>query len=96
MAAYFIAQIDVHDLDEYQRYLDGYDEVFNRYKGKVLAVDDDVSVLEGEWPHRRTVVICFPSRRDLLSWYESPEYQTLAEHRRHASEANIALVQGRE
>ncbi len=34
--------------------------------------------------------------KDLLAWYESPEYQSIAHHRRAASEANIVLVQGRE
>ncbi|MCP4205436.1 MAG: DUF1330 domain-containing protein [Shimia sp.] len=96
MSAYFIAQIGIRDPEEYQSYLNGYDEVFARYKGKVIAVDDKVTVLEGEWSYGRTVIIRFPSRGDLLAWYESPEYQTIAQHRRNASVANIVAVKGRE
>ncbi len=96
MAAYFIAQITIRDDEEYQKYLDGFDEVFSRFNGKVVAVDDDVRILEGEWPHGRTVVIRFPGEKELLAWYDSAEYQRIARHRRNASEANIVLVKGRE
>jgi uncharacterized protein (DUF1330 family) len=96
MTAYFIAQINIEDSEQYQRYLAGYDEVFGRYKGEVLAVDDDVSVLEGEWPYGRTVIIHFPTRSDLLEWYASPEYTAIAQYRRNASTGNIVVARGRE
>jgi len=95
MSCCFIAQIDIHDEAEYARYLAGYDEVFGRHEGEVIAVDDDVAVLEGDWPFSRTVVIRFPDRAALDRWYRSAEYQRLAAHRRAASTANIVAVQGR-
>jgi uncharacterized protein (DUF1330 family) len=95
VSSYFIAQIDIHDSTEYDRYLAGYDEVFARYRGEVLAVDDEVTLLEGEWPFGRTVVIRFPDEEELLRWYRSAEYQELARHRRQASRANIVMVRGR-
>jgi uncharacterized protein (DUF1330 family) len=94
MSCYFIAQINIHDSEKYQEYLDGYDEVFARYKGEVVAVDDDITVLEGKWPFRRTVVIRFPDEAEVRRWYDSDEYQVLAKHRRRASHANIVLVHG--
>ncbi len=95
MSCYFIAQIDIHDEAEYAAYLAGYDEVFDRYQGEVLAVDDDVVVLEGEWPFSRTVLIRFPDGAALDDWYHSHEYQALARHRRNAATANIVAVEGR-
>ena len=95
MSSYFLAQINIHDSDEYSRYLEGFDRVFEKYNGTVLAVDNEVQVLEGEWPYGRTVLIQFPSKKELLDWYNSPEYQELARHRQNASSANIALIQGR-
>ena len=49
MSCYFVAQIEIHDPDEYDRYLAGYDNVFARYRGEGLAVDDGVERLEGHW-----------------------------------------------
>jgi uncharacterized protein (DUF1330 family) len=96
MPSYFIAQITINDPVGYQRYLDGFDEVFSRYGGRALAVDDAAEVLEGEWPFARTVVIEFGSAEQLLSWYRSEEYQRIAAHRRSAAHANIVLVHGRD
>ena len=95
MTAYFVAQINIFDHENYNRYLDGYNEVFDRYKGQVIAVDDAPVELEGQWEYKRTVIIKFPTEDDLLNWYQSPEYQELARYRRKASDANIIMVHGR-
>lgn len=96
MSSYFIALIDIHDPKRYKQYLDGYDEVFKKYKGKVLAVEDNPRILEGNWPAGRTVVIKFPNDQELRKWYDSQEYQTLARFRKEASIASIAIITGRD
>ncbi len=96
MSCYFIAQLSIHDEDEYRKYLAGFDEVFNRFKGTVVAVDDDPVVLEGDWPHTRTVLVRFPNKEEARRWYDSPAYGELVKHRHRASEGNIVLVEGRD
>ena len=96
MSNYFIAYIKIHHPEEYERYLEGFDEVFEKYKGEVIVVDDRPTVLEGEWPYTRAIVIRFPSEEELLRWYESPEYRSIAKHRSEASEADIIVAKGRE
>ena len=96
MSTYFIAYIKINHPEEYERYLEGFDEVFEKYKGKVIIVDDSPMVLEGDWPYTRAVVIRFPSEKELNRWYESPEYQSLVKHRWQSSEADIIVVKGRE
>lgn len=96
MSSFFIALIDIHDQSGYQRYLDGFDEVFEKYRGRVVAVEDQPRVLEGRWPSKRTVLIEFPSESELRRWYDSPEYQRLARHRHEAATASIAIVTGRD
>jgi uncharacterized protein (DUF1330 family) len=95
MSCYFIATITIHDSDRYQKYLDGFDEIFEKYRGIVVAVDEDPTILEGDWPCSRTVLIRFPSEDEAKRWYESPEYQELATHRHRASDANIVLIERR-
>jgi len=91
---YLIAQIEITDRDTYAKYEAGFMEIFQRYKGKILSVDENIEVLEGDWPFTRTVLFRFPSKEDALSWYESKEYQLLVEHRLSASESNIVIVNG--
>lgn len=95
MSSYFIAQIKIMDKNKYEKYLEGYNAVFNKYKGEIIIVEDSPTILEGEWSYTRIVVIRFPNERDLRSWYESDEYQRLAKYRWDASDADILIVNGR-
>ena len=94
MSSYFIAQININDPAEYAKYLDGYDDIFKRFNGRVIATDENPTILEGRWPYERTVLVRFPTKDDLLRWYDSPDYQKLADYRRKASDANIIAIDG--
>jgi uncharacterized protein (DUF1330 family) len=96
MSCYFVAQISIRDEDEYRKYLDGFDEMFDQFNGTVVAVDSDPVILEGDWPYSRTVLIRFPDKDEARRWYDSPAYRELVKHRHRAAEANIVLVEGRE
>lgn len=96
MSCYFLAQINIHDAREYQKYLDGYDSVFENFNGDVVAVDESPNILEGEWPYERTVLIRFPDEGEARRWYDSPEYRELVEYRHRGSSANVVLVEGRD
>jgi uncharacterized protein (DUF1330 family) len=96
VSCYFVAQISIHDPMAYELYLDAFDEVFEGFKGEVLAVDDAPLRLEGEWPGTRTVLMRFPSQAEALRWYNSEGYQALVKLRQASAHANIALVEGQE
>ena len=95
MSSYFMALIDIHDPKRYDQYLAGFDDVFSKYKGQVVAVEDAPRVLEGNWPAKRTVLIKFPNDKELRRWYNSKEYQQLANHRKAAAITTAAIVSGR-
>jgi uncharacterized protein (DUF1330 family) len=95
MNCYIIATIMIRDREEYQKYLDGFDEIFEKYKGMIMAVEEEPVVLEGVWPFTRTVLIRFPSEEEARRWFESPEYTQLKQHRLAASDGNIVLVRRR-
>jgi len=94
MSVYLIAQINIEDRDAYSRYESGFSDIFSRYGGTILSVDEAPETLEGSWVYTRTVLLEFPSESKALSWYHSPEYQDLARHRLASSSANIAMVKG--
>ena len=94
MAHYLIAQIDIKDQEKYAKYEAGFMDIFLTYKGKILSVEENELLLEGQWPFTRTVLIEFPSQEDALDWYKSTEYQDLVQHRFAASTANIVIVSG--
>lgn len=94
MAVYAVALIDIHDRDSYGRYENAFMEIFSKYQGKLLSVDESPTVLEGEWPWTRTVLLEFPDEEKLRAWYDSEAYQALAQHRFAGSQASIAVIKG--
>jgi uncharacterized protein (DUF1330 family) len=96
MSVYFIAQLSIHDRETYTRYSSGFMEIFSKYNGKMLAVDEAPETMEGDWSCTRTVLIEFPTEHEAKSWYESNEYQSLAQHRLASSNANVVMIRGLE
>jgi uncharacterized protein (DUF1330 family) len=94
MSYYFIAQIRITDPDEYKKYIDKAAEVFKKYKGKYLVVDDKPEILEGKWEYTRTVVIKFKTKNEFMAWYNSKEYQEILKHRLGASHCDTILAKG--
>ena len=95
MSAYMVAQVQIDDPDEYQKYLAGFLPIFERYGGKLLVTTKfETEVIEGEWAYPRTVIMKFPSLDHAHRWHNDPDYQVLAEHRWRSSQANLVLVEG--
>ncbi|MFP6731217.1 MAG: DUF1330 domain-containing protein [Alphaproteobacteria bacterium] len=95
MSAYMIAQIQIDDPDEYQKYLAGFLPIFERYDGKLLVTTkSETEVIEGEWSFPLTVIMKFPSMDHAHRWHDDPDYQALAQHRWRSSQANLVLVEG--
>jgi len=94
MSYYFIAQIKIKDEIEYQKYLDNAGEIFKKYNGKYLAVDNNPQILEGKWNYTRTVIIEFKNKNDFNNWYNSNDYQKILKHRLKAADCDTVLVEG--
>ncbi len=96
MSVYIIARFKIHDRSEYDRYSAGFSEVFKKFDGKMLSVDEDPTVLAGDWDDTRSVIIEFPSKESAIAWMTSADYQAIAKHRDAGSTANSILVKGLE
>ncbi len=81
MTVYIIAQIKIHDREEYSVYDSQFMDVFKQFDGRVLSVDESPKVLLGEWTATRSVLLEFPSKESALAWATSDAYQAIAKHR---------------
>ena len=95
MSLYFIANIKINDLNEYQKYVDEVDEIFSKYNGHYLAIDDNPLVLEGKWKYTRSVIIEFNNKADFENWYNSEDYQRILSYRLRAAQCDTILVEGK-
>jgi uncharacterized protein (DUF1330 family) len=62
--------------------------------GKVLVVDAQPQVLEGEWHGDRTVIVEFDSVATARAWYASASYEAAKPLRHAASASNVAILSG--
>lgn len=95
MSYYFMASIRIRDEKEYQLYLDRASDIFARYHGTYLAVDNEAEVMEGEWKYDRSVLIRFESKEDFKAWYDSEDYQEILKYRLRAADCDSILVRGK-
>lgn len=64
------------------------------FGGQFIVRGGNLTVLEGEWPHPRLVIIEFPSRAAAEGWYRSADYQKVISLRLESSFGNLIIVDG--
>jgi uncharacterized protein (DUF1330 family) len=94
MSVYVIAQLWIHDPVTYGRYVDRFMSVFKKYKGSVLAADENPTVVEGSWDGNKVVMVSFPDEASFRQWSESSEYMDIAKDRKAGAESVVILVKG--
>ena len=93
MKAYVVVQETVQDEEKFAAYRTGVVGTLEEYGGRFIVRGGHLTVVEGEWPHPRLVVIEFPSRAAAEGWYRSPAYQKLLPLRLSSSVGNFVIVE---
>lgn len=94
MSVFIIAQITIHDRETYDKYDAGFFDVWKKFDGEVLSVDEAPTKLEGDWSATRSVLLKFPSEDAAMAWARSPEYQDIARHRLAGGVTHSIMVKG--
>jgi len=82
------------DAIEYQKYIDKSGDIFKKYNGEYLSVDNKPEILEGKWEYSRAVLIKFRSKIEFENWYNSDENQKILTHRLNAADCDTILAKG--
>jgi uncharacterized protein (DUF1330 family) len=90
---YWMAMIDVQDLDIYKTYIETNGAAFAKYGAKFLVRAGRHTEPEGPTGNRH-VIIEFESYETALACYNSPEYQEALKHRLAGSVGKVAIVEG--
>jgi len=94
MSAYVVVQEDIKDEATFAAYRKEVMPTIAAHGGKFIVRGGALTVLEGEWPWPRFVVIEFPSRQAAEGWYRSPEYQKILPLRLKSSTGNLVIADG--
>jgi uncharacterized protein (DUF1330 family) len=91
---YVILQENIHDPDAMALYSGASAAPLIEHGGRVLVVDENVQVLEGEWHGTRTVIVQYESVDKAREWYESAGYQAVIPLRQVAADCNVVIASG--
>ena len=95
MSVYMIVDVkEVMDKDQYGEYIKKVPATIARFGGKYLARGGDVSVVSGGWKPARLIIVEFESMENFHSWYQSPEYRSVAPLRERSTRTNVIVVEG--
>ena len=59
MSAYLLANITVNNPENYKEYVEKVKSIVEKFDGEYLVRGGEMSVIEGDWPHKRNIVIKF-------------------------------------
>lgn len=93
MACYILADEEITNPDEFQKYAQQVGPTLSKVGGKVLARSQP-ETLEGKWKSKRIVILEFPGAEQAKAWYHSPEYSAIKGIRQRAAIASLILVPG--
>ena len=94
MAAYLIANIQVHDPKGFGEYREKVAPMIAAFGGRYLVRGGAVQEVEGSLGLARLVVLEFPDMAKLRAFYDSPEYAPLIALRQASTTGGVALVEG--
>jgi uncharacterized protein (DUF1330 family) len=92
MSAYFIMHTRIREEDKLKEYRSKAFQTMDGYNCEMLIFDENSHVIEGETDYIRTIVFKFDSRDNLMTWYNSPEYQEALPLRLEATEGFTVVV----
>ena len=94
MAAYLVADLDIHDRNGFEEYRNGVAATIAKYGGRYLVRGGAHSKLEGTWAPTRLVILEFPSMEQAKRWYDSDDYRGLKALRLKTAKTDLVLVEG--
>ena len=94
MAAYVIANLQVHDQATFARYGEQVAPIIAARGGRYLVCGGDVTPAEGDAGLRRVVIVEFPNMVTARAFYGCDEYAPLLALRVSASTGTVAFVEG--
>lgn len=74
--AYLVIDIDIKDEQRFEaEYVSNVIPLVQTFGGVPIVSDDQPLPLEGAWRPKRLVILQFPSKSQLLKFFNSPEYK---------------------
>ncbi|MEM7422609.1 MAG: DUF1330 domain-containing protein [Pseudomonadota bacterium] len=94
MPCYSVGHITVTNMEGYKQYAAKVPATIASHGGRYLVRGGETTVVEGEMPHDRHVVVEWPDRATAEGWYNSPEYREILKIRLANSTGVMTIIDG--
>ena len=95
MAVYQIGDVDIHNMEEYKKYMEKVKPMIESYDGEYLIRGGEIDSLETSlWKPTRMVLVKFPNKKLAMKWYNSDEYRPYKKIRLENATSNILFIEG--
>ena len=95
MSVYMIGDVDIHNIEEYKKYMEKVKPMIESYGGEYLIRGGKIDALETNlWKPTRMVLVKFPNKKSAMEWYNSDEYKPYKNIRLKNAISNILMVEG--
>lgn len=94
MTAYLIADISVHDPEQFMEYVRQVPAFVEKHGGHYRVRGGDPECQEGQWQPQRLVIIEFPSRDHAMAFLADPGYQPVAAIRHASASTSLVVADG--
>jgi uncharacterized protein (DUF1330 family) len=93
--AYFIAEVEIHDLAGFKSYAEQFAGTLSPFGGKLLSFGESIVPIEGiEKTTARAAIVVFPSAQAGRDWFASPVYRKIAPIRQNSAHTRAFSVEG--
>ena len=87
--AYVVGHLTVKNAEKWTEYRNQVPATLEPWGAELVLRGKRVAILAGVHPYSDIVVIRFPDKEAVKSWYSSPAYQALIPLRQQAAEMNL-------
>ena len=95
MSVYMIGDVDIHNMEEYKKYMEKVKPMIESKGGEYLIRGGEIVSLETNlWKPTRMVLVKFPNKKLAMEWYNSDEYKPYKKIRLENATSNILMVEG--
>lgn len=92
MPVFFLAEIEVFDVEKYHAYIERASHIVRRYGGEYVFRSDNIFPVSGNWTPRRLVLIRFNSKTDIQLCFSSKEYLQIKHLREESTKSRSVII----
>ncbi len=92
MPVFFLAEIEVFDVEKYHAYIERASHIVRQYGGEYVFRSDHIVPVSGNWTPRRLVLIRFNSKTDIQLCFSSKEYLEIKHLREQSTKSRSVMI----